>query len=261
MLPEITAHFYHCSWQCTHTAYMPDLSKHWQGECWALCLQFKDGTSCLHAESSCIMCKHCIQFNLRIPWIINREAGGYTPSLAFQHPPSKFCPNWLHAVEGATLNSMHLSTKITPKSCAVISLCKMCGTFGYEGCGNQQCQSTPKTIWQVKNEFGLDLNFVLLTCAGVSIMSGFKVTPDTIWVVCYIASAVWTPTTCDVTNYSNGWRKDVVNWCLEFGWKAMERNRHKKGHWNLSFTPEAVKYDYKSWITNMSVHNLSYKQN
>ena len=114
---------------------------------------------------------------------------------------------------------------------------------------------------QVKNEFGLDLNFVLLTCAGVSVVSGFKVTPDTIWVVCYIASAVWTPTTCDVNNYRNRWRKDVVNWWLVFGWKAMERNRHKKGHWNLSFTPEAVKYDYKSWITNMSVHNLSYKQN
>ena len=203
------------------------------------------------------MWKHCIQFNLRIPWIINREAGGYTPSFAFQHPPSKLCPNWLHAVEGSTLNSMHLSTKTTPKSCAVIFLCKMCRTFGYEDCGNQQSvkahpkpsgTSTPGKKW-VRTRFE------------ISVVSGFKVTPDTIWVVCYIASAVWTPTTCDVNNYSNRWRKDVVNWWLVFGWKAMERNRHKKGHWNLSFTPEAVKYDYKSWITNMSVHNLSYKQN
>ena len=55
-----------------------------------------------------------------------------------------------------------------------------------------------------------------------------KQTSNIIWVVCNKLTTVWAPTkkllvswqfsgTYGVTKYGNGWRKDVVNQCLEFG--------------------------------------------
>ena len=56
--------------------------------------------------------------------------------------------------------------------------------------------------------------------------SVIKETSDIIWIVCYKLTAVWTSPklfiswqfweSCGVINCGSGWRKDVVNQCLEF---------------------------------------------
>ena len=49
--------------------------------------------------------------------------------------------------------------------------------------------------------------------------------PAIIWVVCKKLTTVWAPPTTKkfsgpygITKYSSGWRKDVINQCLEFGY-------------------------------------------
>ena len=62
---------------------------------------------------------------------------------------------------------------------------------------------------------------------------------DVVWVVCYKPTAMWPPIkkkmksfswqffeTYGVISYGNGWRKDVVNQCLEFGTRQHSPYRH-----------------------------------
>ena len=73
----------------------------------------------------------------------------------------------------------------------------------------------------------LDSNDFGFIWAGVSNMVRCKKTSDIVWVVCNKLTTVWAPTkkmfgswqlygTYGVTKYGSGWRKDVVNQCLEF---------------------------------------------
>ena len=84
---------------------------------------------------------------------------------------------------------------------------------------------------RVKKEFRLDSNDFGFIWAGVSYMVSYK---RNVWynlllsVVCYELTAIWAPSKkmlvswqisgpYGITKYASGWRKDVVNQCLEFG--------------------------------------------
>ena len=92
---------------------------------------------------------------------------------------------------------------------------------------------------RVKKKFCLDSNDFGFIWAGVATWSVTKQTSDIIRVVSNKLTTVWAPTNkqkkqilvswqfSGVTKYGSGWRKDLVNQCLEFGWH---------GHW--SATPQ-----------------------
>ena len=77
-----------------------------------------------------------------------------------------------------------------------------------------------------REKFRLDSNDFVLFVQGQATWSVIKETSDIIWVVCYKLTAVWASSknrsladsfseTYRVINYVSGWRKHVVNQCLE----------------------------------------------
>ena len=78
---------------------------------------------------------------------------------------------------------------------------------------------------------------------------------DIIWVVCYKPTAIWASVekqffeTYGVINYGSGWRKDVVNQCLEFG-DLLTRESNGSGiQWQMGPTARSsdihVRFQYR----------------
>ena len=153
----------------------------------------------------------------------------HTPSIAFRHLPPNSA-RFGYATEGALFNTAHLSTDVVSALRKVRVLCLI----------RLWKQPTPKQARKhdthppprvKKRKLHLDSTDCGFICACVNFVGGYK------WHTLFYLSCLSQTYYClctnnnnnkllvswqllgtfDVTKYSSGWRKDVVNQCLEFG--------------------------------------------
>ena len=140
-----------------------------------------------------------------------------------------------YTTERVFLISVSLSTEIVPRSLMLsasleknwsIKVLRLWKQHSVKHTHKHLGTSTVGSIW--KDKFCLNSDNLVFICVDVSTVSGcYKI--NMAWYnsgcLCgYKLTAIWPPTkkgvfleVYNVTSYGSGWKKDIVNWCLEFG--------------------------------------------
>ena len=143
----------------------------------------------------------------------------------FPAPSSKLCQIYLRHWRGTPFISAQLFTDAVSalrKVWVLISLWKQPSALARTLTWDASTQGKIKRVRLDSNDFGF-------IWAGEATRSVMKQMSDIMWVVCNKVTTVWAPTKklliswqfsgpYGVTKYGSGWRKYVVNQCLEFGY-------------------------------------------